>query len=1190
MKDNAGFSSSSKKSNEIPIDVGISVIDRLLSSGWTSILDMSIALDEYAREHGYEDNNVYRGTSLIGYYNWLMEAGGLFSGRIRSSYFYRMSEVWTRVHLNSPDPKKKDLFIDAVKIKRDNCEQYNLSEDTLSYLYKGKGVRVLWIYAYKESHYSIIKDLKSYYDLETWHPTTSDYKKIEEKVRFNPSDAIDKYNIAPDPDVIKRKCRALFIKALQDELLNDTTGAVQKRLENIASLREKKPFGWIEEVSSTYLNAIYDGQGIIADLDLGPIIHHYGSYLMDTKEYNQGQTFLEEALKTLRATMLLGNNKAKEEYALILQNLAALHSCTGNYCLAEKEVGESLSIFRELAIDDKAFDYGIAITLNSLAGIHVKMKQYDSVEEEFEESAHLFSKLSDVEPTKYLYMFVECLTSFANYYYLIGKYDDSIKTYEWAMPILDKLSERNFDDFAPQKVIAILNFASALQDVGATDRAETIINEAIWISRQLNSKSPNVFTEELSTALNNRGVLYSEIGKIEQARNDLLEAEKLRRCLAEEDSKAYNYRLAATLDSLANLDLHVGLNCDAIDKWEEALSLLTVYDNNGDNDFSIEIGKYNASIGMAYMASGDYEKAKNYFDRAVDFFRGNFDRNSYPQKFEDIYALTLSYLGTIFSADETLQKEAEVKFEESLDVALWYNANSAVRDKSFLTLVYSNYASFLFDNERFDEAKQMWEQAVKLGEDNLSPQNQELIQLLKENILEAEYRIAHPKEDYSEDDNEIDGDNIQNSPAQWNNSESQYSKEDAIKAIESIANQIRELDKDSLGYREKCGELYKESLKYCSSMPETIYLADFLSSLCEFTAEEYNFSIVKTIAPIALNIYGEILQKDKSNLPISLCYVTLLSVYCQSLDEYSEYDTLCETIKNGFKLLDTFKDATKNEVYYSYIAFINELLHDHVYNGEQDKEYEAITRAVDSYRNISSSNKPVMCRLLTKAALSACCAEKYMEGEKFIAEAEELMRDCDLDNLDNCIALGELYSFKGMYIEGTPLKWPDNYDKYSRSKTIDAFNKAQHILDRGITYNPANFEFKLLKLYQNKLICFKKTLIINMKDALDTCQYIIGLMYKLININNFVFTWRAIDAYMEVTEVLSDIYFSRFYHNEDSLEELGRNYNTLMSQYSEMESLLEIYKKTDLERLSDYLSKIGEARRTLNENYHAAQN
>ena len=38
----------------LPVNESIFIIDRLLSHGWTSMLDMSMALDKYARENGYE--------------------------------------------------------------------------------------------------------------------------------------------------------------------------------------------------------------------------------------------------------------------------------------------------------------------------------------------------------------------------------------------------------------------------------------------------------------------------------------------------------------------------------------------------------------------------------------------------------------------------------------------------------------------------------------------------------------------------------------------------------------------------------------------------------------------------------------------------------------------------------------------------------------------------------------------------------------------------------------------------------------------------------------------------------------------------------------------------------------------------------------------------------------------------------
>ena len=59
--------------------------------------------------------------------------------------------------------------------------------------------------------------------------------------------------------------------------------------------------------------------------------------------------------------------------------------------------------------------------------------------------------------------------------------------------------------------------------------------------------------------------------------------------------------------------------------------------------------------------------------------------------------------------------------------------------------VYAPLVSEVTMKYSFDEAKQMWEQVVMLGKNNPSPQNNDLVDLAKENIAEAKYRIEHPE-------------------------------------------------------------------------------------------------------------------------------------------------------------------------------------------------------------------------------------------------------------------------------------------------------------------------------------------------------------------------------------------------------------------------------------------------------------
>ena len=1169
---------------EIPKEKGILIIDRLLSAGWTSTLDMCIALYDYACKNGYESSRAPIGLSMVEFYNWLMENGGLFSGRIRSSYFYFMSEIWTWVREGSVDSKKKDLFIESVQITRKNEADYQLSEETLTYLYHGRGVRSLWIYTYKETGYSIREDLRRYKEIETWRSTKTDYKKIEESIRYNPSEALDKYNLIPDPDVIARKCKALFIQELQRALLADTEGNVKRRLETVERLKKTKPEGWMESASNTYLNAIYDGSGIMKDIDIAPIIHHFGSHLMDRKEYSQGQRFLLESLDTIRQLAFAGDEKAKEEYALTLQNLSTLHMLISDYVQAENETIEALDIFRALSQDNDSYNYGVAVLLNTLAGIHLDMRKFDSVEEEYDEAARIFSRLSDEEPTKYLYMLVECISALAKYYYSVGKNDDSIEAFERAMPFWEKLTEKNFDDFAPNKVNAMINYALALQDSGETNRAFSLLNEAIEITQKLNERSPEVYDEELSTAFQNRGGVNAEIGEMGDARKDLEIAEEIRRKLVAKDPRAFNIRLAATLDSLANIDSMAGASDNAISKWGEAISLLSIYDTEGNTEQSPSFGKYYSSIGMIYLNRGDKENAIEYLTKAESYYRRVFDRNSSPQMFEDNFALTLSYLGILYETNEDTQSKAEAYFEESLDIALWFNSCARSRNYSYLILVCCNYAPFLFNQGRYVEAKRLWEQAVSFGEANsshpLAEQEQQLLDLARENILEAEYRIEHPEEEYLDDDEISDEEDIAGGEDSSRMAVTKCSPEEAMQAIESAAEEIAKLNKEDVHYRIKCNDLYRNSLKYCASAPDSLYLADYLTSMCQFLTEGYLFSPVLDIAPIAKNIYEGILGEDNANMKVRLKYIELLSSYCRALDEYNHNDELYTIIDSAYKLLTPINIDEGDDIGGTYAALKNELLYDYIYRGNPEEEYKQAKYILMFYRRVSSPNKSLMCRFLTKAAESACEMEAYEDASRYIEETETYMRDCNLDDIGNCLSLGVFYAFKGRFLR---------YLQNDVKKTFEAFDQSQAFLEKGIDFNPAAFKCELLVLYRSRLDFLRIFFTMYLKEEQDLCKQMFELIDELTEINEYVFAWRNVEAYLEIVEVLKDIYFSNFYKNNISLDELEKYCTDIMSMYSHMESILAVYRKTDPSIYSDYISKVFDGKKELKEDLRAAK-
>ena len=1203
-------------------DLRIVIIDGLLSTRWTSYLDMCIAIDDKIHRRAISkkpDMNYYN--ELMGKVNAKGKRQGGYLNSIKATDIPQMVDIWALVHRgvdikgalekektvkNQTCEKKrtenpirdtyKQLFIKTVELPPNPTDEeiteYALSDATLFYLRNdGTKGQKLSIFCYIENGYSILDDLKIYNDkLEA---DAKIHRKIASGIDYDINDA-SKYDLIPDPDVIARKRKVKMIEFLQKTLLQDTTGAVQRRLKRIESLKRNKPIGWLDETSNIYRNAIYDGQGILEELTLGPIIHNFGYHLMDRKDYVQGLSFLKESLDTLRESLLSMKDrtkeedilKAKNECALILQNLAALHSVIGNYEMAEEEAMESLGIFRELIDKDEDYSHGIAALLNSLAGIHVKMRKFDTVEKEYNEAISIYSKLSDEKPTEYLYKFVESITSLALFYNLIGKLDESIEAYGQAMPYLEFLSEKNFDDFAPQQVIAIINYASALQDNNSLDEAEKLLRETIPTIQSLNEKSPNIYNEELATVYNNLGVLLVTKGCLDEAKNDLMMAEQLRRELVKVNPNAFNGRLAATLYSQAVIEHQSGNLSFGIEKWKEALSLLDIYEFNDGNDWSAQVGEYNFRIGVAYMGLEDTNNALSYLRSAETAFRTIYDRNSLPKMFEDSFALVLLSLGTLYDSIEEKRDEAEGKFEESLDVALWFTSCSPKSDHSFLVKVFFDYGFFLFNRDRFEEAKHMWEQAIQHGESKtIKPSNtndlQEILNLAHQGLEEVYDILEHPVDDTVSISDGYDD------PISGNELPS-YSPEEALSNVQSIWNEIRKLNPKEIDYRIKCRSLYSNALRYCMSLEENVFLADFLSSFCRFLSDGFEFKHVEGFGKTAIDIYEKALKEDNSNMQLRLKYIKMLSDYCLSLKEYSHYDKLYKTIDSAMNLLIPVEINSQDDVAGTYAALKGEVLLDFVTDTSSETACEISETVLEFYHHVSKPNKTLLCRFLTKAARCFCQNEKWEQAEDYIVKAENLMKDCDINDIDNRLCLGELYTLKGRYYHFTPLKWPNNYELYSYDKTMEAFQIAKQLLEGGINFNPVLFKKKLLYLYRAKLNFLKVYMLIGKQEVLDTSRCIFGLIEDLCDIDDYLFSWRSVEAYVDVVEALTDIDFSLFYDKTYSEDELKDRYKKRMEMYTQMDSMISIYRTTDIDLFSNLTTLIQESKTELIINYSAA--
>jgi hypothetical protein len=198
------------------------------------------------------------------------------------------------------------------------------------------------------------------------------------------------------------------------------------------------------------------------------------------------------------------------------------------------------------------------------------------------------------------------------------------------------------------------------------------------------------------------------------------------------------------------------------------------------------------------------------------------------------------------------------------------------------------------------------------------------------------------------------------------------------------------------------------------------------------------------------------------------------------------------------------------------------------------------------------------------------------------------MQGCDTNNLDNKLCMGNLFTLKGRYIHLTPLKWPNHYEDYSHEKAENAFLNAKKILEGGIEYNPVLFNKELLDLHLAKLQFHEAFWITDKQKALDTAQYMFNIMNELCKANEYVFSWRSLEAYLEIAKAMTDIDFSLFYENAISVEKLESAYKRRKAMYDEMPSMICIYKERNPDLYKNLASKIKEAKKELIESYHKA--
>ncbi len=171
-------------------------------------------------------------------------------------------------------------------------------------------------------------------------------------------------------------------------------------------------------------------------------LFNFAVFLVENCQFNDAESLYMRLLNDFKER----NNQ--NQLAVILNNLAILHSKKNEFDAAETEYSEALSIFRTLAdANPSVFLPYVAMTLNNLAILHSEKNEFDAAETEYSEALEIRMNLADANPSVFL----------------------------------------------PYVAMTLYNLASLHSDKNESDAAETEYSEALSIFRTLADYNPTIY-------------------------------------------------------------------------------------------------------------------------------------------------------------------------------------------------------------------------------------------------------------------------------------------------------------------------------------------------------------------------------------------------------------------------------------------------------------------------------------------------------------------------------------------------------------------------------------------------------------------------------------------------------------------------------------------------------------------------
>jgi|GEM_PF-2661533 len=392
--------------------------------------------------------------------------------------------------------------------------------------------------------------------------------------------------------------------------------------------------------------------------------------------------------------------------------LGEIH-CALNRCQeAEREYGEALSIYRELAkkVPEKYLSY-VANTLNNLANLHEDQNRYGEGEREYGEALSIYRELAEKVPEKYVSDVAMTLNNLGLLHWNRNHYAEAEREYVEALAIRRELAGEDPEKYLSDVAMTLDNLANLHEDQNRYDEGEREYGEALSICRELAEKIPEKYLPGVANTLNNLAILHNDQNRCEEAGREYGEALAIRRKLAEKVPEKYLPDVAMTLNNLGLLHENQNRNDEAEREFREALGIFRELAEKVPEKYLLYAALASNNLANLHHDQSRYEEAEREYGEALTIRRELAEK--VPEKYLPDVAMTLYNLANLHG-DRNRYDEAEREYGEALGI--FRDLARKVPEKYLpgVANILNNLAILHNDQNRCEEAGREYGEALAI--------------------------------------------------------------------------------------------------------------------------------------------------------------------------------------------------------------------------------------------------------------------------------------------------------------------------------------------------------------------------------------------------------------------------------------------------------------------------------------------